>query len=84
MLADRLGKRGDLMANLMRPDGRALFSERVSEQDAIRFWRKHRFDELGQSVLSTWTPDQVLKLDQRLMQQNELDNRGGFGGPGLA
>lgn len=76
LLAQRLQGRIDLMANMMRPDGRALFSTRLSEQKALAFWNSHRFDELGQSVLSTWRPDQILKLDLRLAQANEADGLG--------
>jgi hypothetical protein len=76
MLGERFAKRVDLMANLMRPDGRALFSQRLPEQQALTFWRKHRNDELGQAVLSTWSPVQVLELDQRLMRANEANGTG--------
>lgn len=70
-LADAFTKRTDLMAQLMRPDGRAVFHERLPEQKALEFWQRHRYDDIGQNVLSTWTPDQVLQLDQRLMQASQ-------------
>lgn len=70
-LAGRLQQRVSMMANLMRPDGRALYHERKTEAEAMTFWRKHRFDELGQSVMSTWTPDQIMALDQRLMREDD-------------
>lgn len=76
MLADALGKRVDLMATMMRPDNRPIFHQRLSEPDAVRFWRQHRFDDLGKAVMSSWTPDQILNLDTRLMQANEADGLG--------
>lgn len=75
-LADALNKRVDLMAGLMRPEGRAVFHERKSEQQALEFWQRHRYDEMGQKVLSTWTPDQIIALDQRLMQAQQGDFQG--------
>lgn len=73
LLAERLKARVDLMANMMRPGGRAIFHTRKSEVEALKFWRAHRYDELGEKVLSTWRPDQILKLDLRLAQANESE-----------
>lgn len=78
--AAALTSRVDMMAAMMRPDDRQLFHQRLSEPKAMQFWRKHRYDEMGQQVLSTWQPDQVLDLDRRLMQQTEAD---GFAGGDL-
>lgn len=77
MLADALGKRISTMAALMRPDGRPIYHQRLNEQQALQFWRRHRFDDLGASVLSTWTPDQILQLDQVLQRASESE---GFDG----
>lgn len=77
MLAEKLNVRIDTMAALMRPDGRPVFHDRLPERDALAFWRKHRFDDMGKTVLSTWPADQVMKLDLRLAQANEADGLGG-------
>ena len=82
-LAQQLQAWVNLMAAMMRPDGRALFSTRLSNQKALEFWQKHRFDDLGQSVLSTWSPDQILQLDQKLAQAHE-DGNGTVGADSLA
>jgi hypothetical protein len=71
MLADRLKGRVDLMANMMRPDGRPIFHERLSTEKAMQFWQAHRYDEMGQAVMSTWKPDQILQLDLKLAQRME-------------
>jgi hypothetical protein len=73
MLAEAFTQRTDLLAAMMRPDDRQIFHQRLAEPKALEFWRKHRFDDLGQSVMSTWRPDQVVELDQRLAQANEAD-----------
>lgn len=70
-LAEALTRRVDTMAALMRPNGRQVFTQRLPEQQALEFFQRHRFDDLGQRVLSTWTPDQILDLDQRLMRAND-------------
>lgn len=73
MLAQALTQRVDMMAAMMRPDDRQIFHQRLSEPSALQFWRKHRFDDMGQQIMSTWTPDQIIGLDQRLAQANEAD-----------
>lgn len=72
-LAQALKERVDLLATMMRPDGRPIFHQRLNDQKALEFWQKHRFDDLGKQVMVGWTPDQVMALDQRLMaaQQSE-------------
>ena len=68
-LADAFSKRVDIMAGLMKPPGQPpIFHQRLPDQQALEFWQRHRYDDLGQSVLQTWAPDQVLDLDRRLMQ----------------
>lgn len=75
-LAEALTRRVDLLATMMRPNDRPIFHERLSEPKAMEFWQKHRYDDLGQNVMSTWTPDQILALDQRLMQARESGQEG--------
>lgn len=84
-LAQGITSRVNMMASMMRPDGRPVFHTRLSDAKALDFWRKHRYDELGQSVISTWRPDQILDLDQRLSQANEADGLGvpQYGTPSL-
>lgn len=72
-LAEGLKDRVHMLAQMMRPDGRQIFHQRLDEQRAIEFWQKHRFDDLGKQVMSTWTPDQVLQLDTRLMQVQQSE-----------
>lgn len=72
-LAEGLKERVHMLAGMMRPDGRQIFHTRLNDQKALEFWQKHRFDDLGKQVMSTWTPDQVLNLDTRLMQANQAE-----------
>jgi hypothetical protein len=77
-LAEGFTKRVDLMAAMLRPDDRLLFHQRLSHADALQFWQKHRWDDKGQQIIATYTPDQILDLDRTLMQANEST---GIGGP---
>lgn len=70
-LAEGFQKRVELMAAMMRPDDKPVFHTRLSGNDAYSFWQAHRFDDLGKAVISTWKPDQILALDQKLAQMNQ-------------
>ena len=76
-LADAFTKRVDLMASMMRPDNTPVFHTKLSDAKALDFWQKHRYDSLGQAVLSTWSPAQIMNLDTKLSQMH-LDQQGGL------
>lgn len=76
-LADGLTARVDMLAAMMRPDGRQIYHTRQAEQKAIEFWQRNRFTDLGQQVMSTWTPDQIMDLDRRLMEANQMGGQSG-------
>jgi len=69
-LAEGLSARIDMLAKMMRPDGRQIYHQVLPDQHAMEFWARNRFTDLGKQVLSTWTPDQIMALDQRLGQAN--------------
>lgn len=90
MLAERLGQRIDLMAAMMRPDNRPVYHQRLSEPDAIRFWRAHLAtgpgggpDDIGRATLLTATPELRLDIERRMAQANEADGLGGLDGPSV-
>ncbi len=81
MLSGALTRRVELLKDAIAPSGsRPLFTEQLSRSDALRFWRDHRYDDIGQRVLERMQPEAVMELDQALSQANEA--AGFFAPPG--
>ena len=69
LLAQRLQERAGILATALKPPGsRPLFTETLSEKDALVFWGQNRYSELGKQILGTWAPEQVAELDAALGQ----------------
>lgn len=73
MLAGRIGQRKALIRDMMAPTGTAVFSERLSQPDALAFWQKNRTNEVGAAILANWKPEQILELDNRLSNFAEMN-----------
>lgn len=58
------------------PKGKPAFMERLSEADALAFWRAERHTPLGLTILARWQPWQVATLDARL--SDAIEARGGL------
>ncbi len=83
MLAGRISKERGLLSAAFKASGnRPLFSTKVPEREAIEFWLEHRDDDIGDKVLKTMAPEDILELDTRLAQfkgmQEEPDPFGGI------
>jgi hypothetical protein len=66
-LADAINHRVELLTEFLRPDGdRPVFTKKLSEAEALSFWQKHRYDEIGAQILAGWTPEQIMSLDVAL------------------
>ena len=67
LLAGMIRRRIRVLAVAMRPEGAPVpFTEQVTNEDALTFWRKHRYSPLGQRILAAWTPQQLMELDEWL------------------
>lgn len=65
-LAIAIEHRIKVMVEFLAPDGRPVFTKKVSGADALEFWRRHRTDETGMALLQRMTPEQVMELDAAL------------------
>lgn len=73
LIAQGLKDRVSMLADMMLPNGRRVYTTQLNDQKALEFWQKHRFDDMGKAVLATWSPSQVLQLDTRLMQAQQSE-----------
>jgi hypothetical protein len=73
LLAGKLKGTQETIAAYLSPEGRQLFHQRLSKPEAIRWWRQHRHDPLGQEVLKSWQMSDVLELDLVLAQDERKE-----------
>ncbi|MDA8219403.1 MAG: hypothetical protein M0Z94_17505 [Dehalococcoidales bacterium] len=72
LLAEAIRHRIEVMADFLMPPGEPpVFSSRVSRRDALAFWTKHRYDQIGAQVLSRWSPEQIMALDAELAKSRQ-------------
>ena len=70
MLSARIKARKTLIQNAITPKGsRPPFTQQLSQANALEWWMKHRYDDLGQQVLSNMQPADVMELDRALSQR---------------
>ena len=73
-MADAMLARIELLRFMLAPPGeRPVFHELKSKPEALRWWRQHRYDELGQQALQTMDRQAVLELDVALSRQIEAE-----------
>ena len=77
MVADDLGERlkaeVDAKAEAVTgPNGRPLFTQKMTKSQALVWWQQHRYDALGKQVLDGMAPADVLALDQALSQAAQV------------
>jgi hypothetical protein len=69
MLADKIRHRIEVYKDMLRPHGgKPPWTKQLTNEEALVFWRKHRYSELGGRLLSGMSKRQVLQLDQWLAQ----------------
>ncbi len=67
-----LTRRKEILREAIAPSGeRPPFSSQLSKQDALTWWRKHRYDDLGTQVLKRMQPGAILELDKALTEQTD-------------
>lgn len=73
-LADAIRHRIELLVDLMKEPGRRpVFTKKMSEREALAWWRQHRNDELGMKVIANMRPEQTMALDRALSDQIEAE-----------
>ena len=64
LLASKITHYINVVAEMLRPPGgMPPWTDQLTNEDALAFWRKHRFSPLGGQILAGWTPTQVATLD---------------------
>lgn len=77
LLAARIKERGQAIRDAVAAPGqRPPFHVALSKPDALAWWREHFDDDLGQSVLTSWTPDQVAELQVEMSRAARTDTLG--------
>jgi hypothetical protein len=72
LLAGKLSARKEMITTALAPKGkRPPFTEQLSKPDALAWWQKHRYDNLGQKVLRQMRANDIFELDAALMQAKE-------------
>jgi hypothetical protein len=72
LLAEKMQTRVRVLSNFLAPPGqRAPFTKQLSDAQALRFWRAHRYDPLGAEVLQSMRPQDIAELDMALMSHSE-------------
>lgn len=67
MLTGKLTQRmSDIGQSLQAANGRVPFKSKLSQNAALDWWSKHRYDALGQRALATLDPQSVFNLDAAL------------------
>jgi hypothetical protein len=69
MLSDQILHRVHLVRDFLRPEGGlAAFMAQVTSTEGLAFWRAHRYDRIGITILSQLTPEYTARLDAYLAQ----------------
>jgi len=67
MLAGAIQRRVGVLQTAIAPPGtRPPFTVQMGKAEALGWWQRHRYDEVGAQVLSRYKPEQVLALDAEL------------------
>lgn len=69
LLSGKLKDRVSAMtASLSAAQGRIPFHTKLPEAQALDWWSKHRYDDIGKQALATLDPISVARLDSALTQ----------------
>ena len=72
MLSQKMQHRVAVMKEFLRPEGaRPPFTKVLSDENAMRFWKAHRYDHLGAAVVQNMKPTDIAELDAALAQWGE-------------
>ena len=72
LLAQKMQRRVQVLSQFLKPDGqRPPFTKQLNNEDAMRFWMQHRYDEIGAQVLQNLQPHDIAELDAALAQHHE-------------
>ena len=72
LLAGAIQRRVGVLQTAIAPPGtRPPFTVQMGKNEALAWWQKHRYDEVGAQVLVRYQPEQVLALDAELARHIE-------------
>jgi hypothetical protein len=81
LLGEAMKQRATLFAEFLRPPGeRPPFTQLLQEPIALKFWREHRYDDIGARVLANMKPVDIAELDSALTQHVEEQQMTPMGG----
>lgn len=67
MLAQKMERRVDILRQFLTPAGaRPPFTQMLQEENALKFWMAHRYDDLGARALQHLQPHEIAELDTAL------------------
>ncbi len=82
MLASRMRAQTDALALQMGAGSRPPFTEAMTRNESLAWWREHRHDEWGKTVLERYTPLDIVRLDAELGAHIDAERQGSvYGGP---
>ncbi len=72
LLAGAIQRQLRIISTVVGPPGeRPPFTRQLSAPDAMKWWREHRFDEMGLAMMSKLPVDKQLELDVALSRNIE-------------
>ena len=72
LLAGALQHRVEVVRTIL--GDRPPFTDRQTRREALAFWRKHRYDEIGQALVQRMKAEDILDLDRALTEEVEPDD----------
>ena len=82
LLAGAIKRRvGVLQTAVMPPGTRPPFTVQMGKSEALSWWQKHRYDDVGAQVLARYKPEQILALDSELAKHIESQQMRSFEQP---
>ena len=79
LLADAIKHRIEVLLYLLKEPGqRPVFTKKLSQREALAWWRAHRTDPLGMRLMATMSPGQIMDIDRALSAQIEEEKEVGM------
>ena len=77
ILAQKMQHRVDVLSGFIAPPGeRPPFTKQLQNETALKWWREHRYDPLGNRVLQGMRPADIAELDSALAQVMDAQESG--------
>lgn len=77
ILGQKMQHRADVLAGFIAPQGsRPPFTKQLENNTALKWWREHRYDPLGNRVLQNMRMADIAELDTALAQMADSEASG--------